>query len=133
MNNKNKLAVAIWMLFLFLIANVALFFSIGDVLLVYHLSDVVFFSWRVFSTLFFYPLICYFCISTLYYLSFSRMPKRNNSIYKILTFIGILGFFISFPVSWYTDLKLKENGYIICYKKSLTSQNKYVINEKLCD
>ncbi|WP_390902832.1 DUF1240 domain-containing protein [Xenorhabdus bovienii] len=113
--------------------NAALFFSIDEFLLVYHLSDVVVFSWRMFAILFFYPLACYFCIAIFYYLSFSKLPKKNNSIFKFLTFIGILGFVISFPVSWYADFKLKENGYITCYKKSLNVPNKYVKNKKLCD
>ncbi|WP_074025041.1 DUF1240 domain-containing protein [Xenorhabdus eapokensis] len=94
--------------------------------LLYHHSDVVVFSWRMIAILFFYPLLCYFCISILYCLSLSKTPKKNNSIFKFLTFIGILGFILSFPVSWHADLKLKENGYITCYKKSLNAPKKYV-------
>ncbi|MDE1475694.1 DUF1240 domain-containing protein [Xenorhabdus bovienii] len=133
MNNKNKLTLAIGTFFLFLIMNAALFFAVDEFLLIYNLSDVVVFSWRMFAILFFYPLACYFCIAIFYYLYFSKLPNKNNSIFKFLTFIGILGFVISFPVSWYADFKLKENGYITCYKKSLNAPNKYVKNKKLCD
>ncbi|MEQ1964442.1 DUF1240 domain-containing protein [Xenorhabdus khoisanae] len=133
MNNKNRLTLAIGMFFLFLIINAALFFAIDDFLSLYHISNVVVFSWRVFAGLFFYPVVFYFCIAIFYYLSLSKMPKNNNSILKFLTFIGILGFVISFPVSWYADSKLKENGYINCHKKSLNAPSKYVKNKNLCD
>ncbi|MDC9594388.1 DUF1240 domain-containing protein [Xenorhabdus sp. IM139775] len=133
MDNKNRLIAAISSLSLFLMINVALFFSIDELLLVYHLSDVVVFSWRMPAILFSYPLVCYFCIAIFYYLFFLKMPKNNDSIFKILTFIGVFGIAISFPMSWYADLKLKEYGYVTCYKKSFNAPSKYVKNENLCN
>ncbi|CDH05361.1 hypothetical protein XBO1_1880031 [Xenorhabdus bovienii str. oregonense] len=70
MDNKNKSILAISMFFLFLIINVALFFAVDEFLLIYNLSDVIVFSWRMFAVLFFYPLTFYFCISIFYYLFF---------------------------------------------------------------
>ncbi|CDH05360.1 conserved hypothetical protein [Xenorhabdus bovienii str. oregonense] len=64
---------------------------------------------------------------------FLKLPKYNNSIFKFLTFFGILGFVISLPIYWYGDFKLKQNGYINCYKKSISAPQKYAKNEKLCD
>ncbi|OTA20528.1 membrane protein [Xenorhabdus beddingii] len=133
MDSKNKLILAISMFFLFLIINAALFFAVDEFLLIYNVSDVIVFSWRMFAVLVFYPLIFYFCTSMFYYLFFLKLPKNNNSIFKFFTFLGILGFVISFPLYWYGDLKLKENGYITCYKKSISAPQKYVKNEKLCD
>ncbi|MDE9498550.1 DUF1240 domain-containing protein [Xenorhabdus bovienii] len=133
MDSKNKSILAISMFFLFLIINAALFFAVDEFLLIYNLSDVIVFSWRMFAVLFFYPLTFYFCISIFYYLFFLKLPKHNNSIFKFLTFFGILGFVISLPVYWYGDFKLKENGYITCYKKSISAPQKYAKNEKLCD
>ncbi|WP_443256072.1 DUF1240 domain-containing protein [Xenorhabdus sp. PR6a] len=63
---------------------------------------------------------------------FLKMPKNNNSIFKILTFIGILGFVISFPVSWHADYKLKIIGYSTCYKLSWNAPSKYVKKPRLC-
>ncbi|WP_408673308.1 DUF1240 domain-containing protein [Xenorhabdus doucetiae] len=131
-DNKNKFIITISSLFLLLIMNAVLFFVVDDFLSVYNLSDVIVFSWRMFVILFSYPLICYFCITPIYYLFFLKMPKNNNSIFKILTFIGILGFVISFPVSWYADYKLKNLGYSTCYKLSWNAPSKYVKAPSLC-
>ncbi|MBD1227594.1 DUF1240 domain-containing protein [Xenorhabdus griffiniae] len=133
MDSKNKSILATSMFLLFLIINAALFFAIDEFLLIYNFSDVIVFSWRMFAVLFFYPLIFYFCISMFYYLLFLKLPKHNNSILKFLTFFGILGFVISLPVYWYGDFKLKENGYVTCYKNSISAPQKYAKNEKLCD
>ncbi|MBD2816047.1 DUF1240 domain-containing protein [Xenorhabdus sp. Flor] len=133
MDSKNKSILAIGMFFLFLIINAALFFAVDEFLLIYNISDVIVFSWRMFAVLFLYPLMFYFCISMFYYLIFLKLPKYNNSIFKSLTFFSIIGFIISLPVCWYGDSKLKENGYITCYKKSISDPQKYAKNEKLCN
>jgi hypothetical protein len=139
MNNKgksfleSKLFLAIGMLFLFLILNIGLFFAIYEFSLIYHNSDLVVFSWRMFVVLFFYPLVFYFCTSMFFYVIFSRLPKYFNLFLKYLVIFGVLCFLFSLPLYWYGDLKLKENGYFTCYKKSVSAPQKYAKNKKLCD
>ncbi|WP_443256001.1 DUF1240 domain-containing protein [Xenorhabdus sp. IM139775] len=69
---------------------------------------------------------------TQFIICFFKIPKNNNSIFKILTFIGILGFVISFPVSWYANYKFNNLGYSTCYKLSWNAPSKYVKNPRLC-
>ncbi|MCC8388739.1 DUF1240 domain-containing protein, partial [Photorhabdus laumondii] len=47
--------------------------------------------------------------------------------------IAIVSFFLSFPLSFYVDYKLKSENYLVCERISWMSPNTYVKDIKLCD
>ncbi|WP_338066833.1 DUF1240 domain-containing protein [Xenorhabdus mauleonii] len=71
-------------------------------------------------------MFCFFFI-------FDRLPKYSEIIAKCLARLMILSFIMSFPISFYVDYKLKNDGYLICDKISWRSPTTYVKRLSLCE
>ncbi|MCC8413149.1 DUF1240 domain-containing protein, partial [Photorhabdus laumondii] len=56
-----------------------------------------------------------------------------DSFINCFRVIAIVSFFLSFPLSFYVDYKLKSENYLVCERISWMSPNTYVKDIKLCD
>ncbi|NHB61585.1 DUF1240 domain-containing protein [Photorhabdus sp. RW14-46] len=133
MVNKKKLLHIIGA-FSFIILTLFTFFSSGENLIsLVKMEDKIIFSVPVFMLFFAFPFLSYFIVSVIFLNIKNRWPKHHDSFINCFEVIAIVSFFLSFPLSFYVDYKLKSENYLICEKISWRSPNTYVKNIKLCD
>ncbi len=78
------------------------------------------------------PLLFYATAGSVYIFVFNKKPKFNKMIIKYLTMLAIASFIMSFPIPFYIDYKLKNDGYVVCDRISWMSPNTYVKDLSLC-
>ncbi|AWK41095.1 MULTISPECIES: DUF1240 domain-containing protein [Photorhabdus] len=133
MINKKKIMHIIGA-FSFIILTLFTFFSSGENLIsLVKMEDKIIFSGPVFMLFFAFPFLSYFIVSVIFLNIKNRWPKHHDSFINCFGVIAIVSFFLSFPLSFYVDYKLKSENYLICEKISWRSPNTYVKNIKLCD
>ncbi|WP_339378896.1 DUF1240 domain-containing protein [Xenorhabdus sp. BG5] len=132
MDNKNRIIVIISSVSFILMSFLLYFFIFDDIVSFIKMKDEIIFSWKLFLFFFASPLLLYMCVCTFYYSVASKPMKINNKIMKVLTINFFVFLALSFPVSWYLDIKLKGEGYTVCERLSVGSPNKYVKYPKTC-
>ncbi|MDC9605457.1 DUF1240 domain-containing protein [Xenorhabdus griffiniae] len=132
MSNKNKAIIIIGCFSLILAMIFCTAFIIDDILSIFYVRDEINFSWKSIAILSGFPLFIYMFSCAFYYTITSKIMKLNNKLIKTLTIIFFIFLFLSFPLSWYLDSKLKEEGYIVCEKMSVGALNKYVKYPEMC-
>nr|WP_276552568.1 DUF1240 domain-containing protein [Xenorhabdus indica] len=96
------------------------------------MKDEITFSGAVIISILSFPIIFYSLSGSIFFFIFDRLPKFNKIIVKYLSRLMIASFIIGFPLSFYVDYKLKNDGYLTCDKISWMSPTTYVKNLSLC-
>ncbi|NRN27040.1 DUF1240 domain-containing protein [Photorhabdus heterorhabditis] len=97
------------------------------------MKEKIIFSGTIVMYFISFPLIFYAISGSIFFFVFDRLPKFNKPIIRYLTMLMIASFIVSFPISFYVDYKLKNNGYLVCDKISWMSPSTYVKDIKLCE
>ncbi|MBC8943975.1 DUF1240 domain-containing protein [Xenorhabdus indica] len=130
MNSKYLKALAGLIL---LIIFTPIVFLIGDYFLsLIFMKDEITFSSGIIIGFMSSPLLLYSLSGSIFFFIFDRLPKFNKIIVKYLSRLMIASFIIGFPLSFYVDYKLKNDGYLTCDKISWMSPTTYVKNLSLC-
>ncbi|WP_422646040.1 DUF1240 domain-containing protein [Xenorhabdus miraniensis] len=140
MNGKGLLDVPFWKKIFYvlisflclLVLSFVVFDSWRDLFSLIYLDEKVYFSWRVFLFCFGFPIAFHMFFSVILICFISKPKSFINRFFKIFTRMFFVVFVLSFPISLYTDYKLKSFGYLTCSKKSWVAPNEYVRNIKLC-
>ncbi|WP_434525574.1 DUF1240 domain-containing protein [Photorhabdus asymbiotica] len=110
------------------------FFSTGENLIsLIKMDEKIIFSGPVFIIFFSFPLFSYSMIFVIYFNITGRCLKYHDNFINCFGMITVISFFLSFPISFYVDYKLKSENYLVCKRISWTSPNTYVKDIKLCD
>ncbi len=96
------------------------------------MEDEITFSASIFISFISSPLVFYALAGSVYVFIFNRMPKFKEIIIKYLAMLMIASFIVSFPIPFYIDYKLKNDGYVVCDRISWMSPNTYVKDLSLC-
>ncbi|CNB74158.1 DUF1240 domain-containing protein [Yersinia pseudotuberculosis] len=96
------------------------------------MEDRIIFSSSIAICLISFPLMFYVMTGSIYFFIFNKVPKFNKLIVKYLTILAIASFIVSFPIPFYIDYKLKNDGYVVCDRISWMSPNTYVRDLSLC-
>ncbi|WP_057534562.1 DUF1240 domain-containing protein [Yersinia pseudotuberculosis] len=96
------------------------------------MEDRIIFSSSIAICLISFPLMFYVMTGSIYFFIFNKTPKFNKLLIKYLTMLAIASFIMSFPIPFYIDYKLKNDGYVVCDRISWMSPNTYVKYLSLC-
>ncbi|WP_258180452.1 DUF1240 domain-containing protein, partial [Yersinia pseudotuberculosis] len=96
------------------------------------IEDRIIFSSSIAICLISFPLMFYVMTGSIYFFIFNKTPKFNKLLIKYLTMLAIASFIMSFPIPFYIDYKLKNDGYVVCDRISWMSPNTYVKDLSLC-
>ncbi len=132
MNNKRKLHI-ILAVFMLLIMFFCMFVVCESFLSLMTIADKITFSGKIVIGFFAFPLVSYALIFSIYFNLTDRIPKYHDVYMKYFCMIAIVAVFLSFPVSFYVDYKLKSDSYLVCERISWISDNIYVKDIKLCN
>ncbi|WP_050548672.1 DUF1240 domain-containing protein, partial [Yersinia pestis] len=105
---------------------------INSIIPLIKIEDRIIFSSSIAICLISFPLMSYVMTASVYFFIFNKVPKFNKLIVKYLTMLTIASFIVSFPIPFYIDYKLKNNGYVVCDRISWMSPNTYVRDLSLC-
>ncbi|WP_072032500.1 MULTISPECIES: DUF1240 domain-containing protein [Xenorhabdus] len=130
MNSKYLKALGGVILLLFL--TFLMSFIIKSAVSLILMKDEITFSGAVIISILSFPIIFYSLSGSIFFFIFDRLPKFNKIIVKYLSRLMIASFIIGFPLSFYVDYKLKNDGYLTCDKISWMSPTTYVKNLSLC-
>ncbi|WP_391528398.1 DUF1240 domain-containing protein [Photorhabdus akhurstii] len=133
MDKKRRIIHIILAIFVLFLVFLGMFASVDGLLSLITMAEVISFSNSIIIAFFFFPLVFYFLICSIYLNLTTRIPRYHDVYVKYLGMIAIVAFFLSFPVSFYVHYKLRSENYLICQKISWMSPNKYVKDIKLCD
>ncbi|MEK9496410.1 DUF1240 domain-containing protein [Photorhabdus sp. P32] len=132
-DKKRKIIHIILAIFVLSLVSLGMFASVDSLLSLITMVEVISFSNGIIIAFFFFPLVFYFLICSIYLNLTARIPRYHDTYVKYLGVIAIVAFFLSFPISFYVNYKLRSENYLICQKISWMSPNKYVKDIKLCD
>ncbi|RAW91773.1 DUF1240 domain-containing protein [Photorhabdus laumondii] len=133
MINKKNIMHIIGAFSIFILSSCAFFLAGENLISLVKMEDKIIYSDPVFIILFSFPLLSYFMIFIIFFNITGRCPKHHDSFINCFGFIAIISFFLSFPLSFYVDYKLKSKNYLVCERISWMSPNTYVKDIKLCD
>ncbi|WP_449592191.1 DUF1240 domain-containing protein [Photorhabdus tasmaniensis] len=97
------------------------------------MDDEIIFSSSIFIIFFSFHFITYLMVSVIFVNITGRCPKYHDTYVKYSAVIAFFAIFLSFPISFYEDYKLKSERYLVCERISWMSPNTYVKDIKLCD
>ncbi|WP_338046863.1 DUF1240 domain-containing protein [Photorhabdus namnaonensis] len=97
------------------------------------MDERIIFSSRVIIIFFFSPLVLYSLFFIIFVIITGHYPKYHDGFNKYFGTMAIISLFLSFPISFYVDYKLRSDGYLVCPRISWSSPNTYVKDMKLCD
>ncbi|MCK3671482.1 DUF1240 domain-containing protein [Photorhabdus noenieputensis] len=132
-DKKRRIIHIILAIFVLSLVSLGMFASVDSLFSVITMAEAISFSNGIIVAFFFFPLVFYFLICSIYLNLTTRIPRYHDVYVKYLAMIAIVAFFLSFPISFYVNYKLRSENYLICQKMSWMSPNKYVKNIKLCD
>ncbi|NHB61584.1 DUF1240 domain-containing protein [Photorhabdus sp. RW14-46] len=133
MINKKKIMHIIGAFAIFILALSGFFLTGENLISLIKMEEKITFSGPVFIIFFSFPFLSYFIASVIFLNIKNRWPKHHDSFINCFGVIAIVSFFLSFPLSFYVDYKLKSENYLVCKRISLASPNTYVKDIKLCD
>ncbi|WP_445496032.1 DUF1240 domain-containing protein [Photorhabdus sp. SF281] len=133
MENKKKVIPVICAIAILILASTGLFLTGGNLISLVKMDEEITFSASVFIIFFSFPFLSYLMVLSIIVNITSRYPKRHDAYIKYLSVIAFSSIFLSFPISFYVDYKLKSEHYLVCERISWMSPNTYVKNIKLCD
>ncbi|PHM29067.1 DUF1240 domain-containing protein [Xenorhabdus innexi] len=139
-SSKGLLDIPFWKKILYVLTSLVCLFGLlfvvfdswKDLVSLINLDERVYFSWRIFLLCFGFPIAFHMFFSVILICFVSNSKEFINYLFKIFTRLFFVVFILSFPVSLYSDYKLKSFGYLTCSKKSWVAPNEYVRNIKLC-
>ncbi len=112
----------------------------GYAISLFQMKDIIIFSGPIAMLTMAIPLVVYTCFGMTIEFSFGQkstsfkiLMKYNKFIMRYLLYLGIAGFFISFPASFAVNIFLLDDGYKTCEKISWMSPTTYVKDLSLCD
>ncbi|WP_449489585.1 DUF1240 domain-containing protein, partial [Yersinia pseudotuberculosis] len=105
---------------------------INSIIPLIKIEDRIIFSSSIAICLISFPLMFYVMTGSIYFFIFNKTPKFNKLLIKYLTMLAIASFIMSFPIPFYIDYKLKNDGYVVCDRISWMSPNTYVKDLSLC-
>ncbi|CDL79226.1 DUF1240 domain-containing protein [Xenorhabdus cabanillasii] len=117
---------------LLLFLTFLMYFIIKSAVSLVLMKDEITFSGAVIISILSFPIIFYSLSGSIFFFIFDRLPKFNKIIVKYLSRLMIASFIIGFPISFYVDYKLKNDGYLTCAKLSWMSPTTYVKDLSLC-
>ncbi|KGM26559.1 membrane protein [Photorhabdus luminescens] len=132
-DSKRKIIHIICAIFILSLMSFSMYIVSEYLLSLILMDEKITFSGNVMIFFFSFPFIVYFVVSAVYLSFAKRYPKHYDTCAKYLFVIAIVSVFLSFPVSFYVDYKLKSDNYLVCPRISWTSPNTYVKDMKLCD
>ncbi len=133
MGNKKKAIQILGALAIFILASLGLFLTGGNLISLVEMDEEITFSGSVFIIFFSFPLISYATFLIIFFTVTGHYPKHHDNFVKYFFSIAIVALFLSFPISFYVDYKLKSESYLVCKRISWKSPNTYVKDIKLCD
>ncbi|KMW72688.1 membrane protein [Photorhabdus luminescens subsp. luminescens] len=133
MESNNKIIHIICAIFILSLMSFSMFIVSKYLLSLILMDEKITFSGGVVMFFFSFPFIFYFVVSAVYLSLAKRYPKNHDAYVKYLCVVAIVSVFLSFPVSFYVDYKLKSDDYLVCPRISWMSPNTYVKDVKLCD
>ncbi|MCC8383088.1 DUF1240 domain-containing protein [Photorhabdus laumondii] len=133
MVNKKNILPIICAIAIFILALSGLFLTGENLISLIKMEEKITFSGPVFIIFFSFPFLSYFIVSVIFLNIKNRWPKHHDSFINCFRVIAIVSFFLSFPLSFYVDYKLKSENYLVCERISWMSPNTYVKDIKLCD
>ncbi len=131
--NKRKIMHIILAIFILSLMCFATFIASESLFSLIAMADKITFSGKMVIMFISFPLGCYASIFPIYFLLTSRIPKYHDAYIKYFGMMFLVSVFLSFPVSFYVDYKLKSNNYLVCERISWMSDNIYVKDIKLCN
>ncbi|MBD1229644.1 DUF1240 domain-containing protein [Xenorhabdus griffiniae] len=137
---ENKMHVTLWnkvfcvvmSVFFLFITTLFLYFSWNDMLSLINMKETIYFSWRVFVACFGLPIVYHMFILAIKNCLINTPSPFSGFLVNLFVLIFLFSFVLSFPVSMYVDSKLKNTGYVKCYRTSFVAPNKYVKDINLC-
>ncbi|NRN30563.1 DUF1240 domain-containing protein [Photorhabdus heterorhabditis subsp. aluminescens] len=123
----------IGVIFILSLMSLGVFVVVDSLYSLITMAEVIFFSNGIIIAFFFFPLIFYFLGFIIYFNLTEHTPKYHDICVNCLGMIAIVAFFLSFPIAFYVNYKLKSENYLICPKISWSSPNKYVKDIELCN
>ncbi|NDL12868.1 hypothetical protein CKY10_14410 [Photorhabdus sp. HUG-39] len=133
MDSKRKIIHIILAVFVLSLVSLGMFASVDSLFSLITMAEVISFSNGIIIAFFFFPLVFYFLICSIYLNLTTRIPRYHDAYVKYLGMIAIVALVLSFPISFYVHYKLKSDGYLVCPRISWMSPNTYVKDIKLCD
>ncbi|MCT8352988.1 MULTISPECIES: DUF1240 domain-containing protein [Photorhabdus] len=132
-DSKRKIIHIILAVFVLSLVSLGMFASVDSLFSLITMAEVISFSNGIIIAFFFFPLVFYFLICSIYLNLTTRIPRYHDAYVKYLGMIAIVALVLSFPISFYVHYKLKSDGYLVCPRISWMSPNTYVKDIKLCD
>lgn len=131
---------AIASVFFFILSAAVGVLVFSYIISLYNMTDIIVFSGPIVIVTIATPLLLYVFLATTIEFSLGRnsiifmfLMKYNKLIMRYLLYLGIVGLFISFPVSFAVNIYLLDKGYETCGKISWMSPTTYVKDLSLCD
>nr|WP_207629175.1 DUF1240 domain-containing protein [Photorhabdus cinerea] len=131
-DNKRKIIHIICAIFILSLMSFSMYIVSEYLLSLILMDEKITFSGSV-MIFFSFPFVFYFVVSAVYLSLAKCFPKHYDTCAKYLFVITTASVFLSFPVSFYVDYKLKSDNYLVCPRISWMSPNTYVKDIKLCD
>ncbi|KMW73370.1 membrane protein [Photorhabdus luminescens subsp. luminescens] len=133
MVNKKKIMHIIGAFAIFILALSGFFLTGENLISLIKMDEKITFSGPVYIIFFSFPFLSYLIVSVIFLNIKNRCPKYHDNFINCFGMIAIISFFLSFPLSFYVDYKLKSENYLVCKRISWTSPNTYVKDIKLCN
>ncbi|WP_445496036.1 DUF1240 domain-containing protein [Photorhabdus sp. SF281] len=132
-DNKRKIVHIILAILILSLMCFAMFIASKSLFSLITMADEITFSGKMVIMFVSFPLGCYASIFPIYFLLTSRIPKYHDAYMKCFGMMFLVSVFLSFPISFYVDYKLKSENYLVCERISWMSDNTYVKDIKLCN
>ncbi|MCC8463654.1 MULTISPECIES: DUF1240 domain-containing protein [Photorhabdus] len=133
MENKKKVIHIIIALAILILASSCLFLTGENLISLVKMDEKITFSGSVFMIFFSFPFLSYLMILVVFINITGRYPKHHEIYIRYSAVIAFSSIFLSFPISFYVNYKLKSDNYLVCPRISWMSPNTYVKDMKLCD
>ncbi|OCA55529.1 DUF1240 domain-containing protein [Photorhabdus namnaonensis] len=133
MENKKKVIHIIIAIAILVLASSCLFLTGENLISLVKMDEKITFSGSVFMIFFSFPFLSYLMILVVFINITGRYPKHHEIYIRYSAVIALSSIFLSFPISFYVNYKLKSDNYLVCPRISWMSPNTYVKDMKLCD
>ncbi|MGJ0623794.1 DUF1240 domain-containing protein [Xenorhabdus bovienii] len=131
MDNTSKEKLYLGMLLLFFMAALSIIFSLSDYIGFFRRDNFITFSWKSAGFIWFSPVLIYLGYILLRII-LGKTKSINRKVGEYISYVSIIGFFLTLFLSFYVDDELKLEGYITCSKSSWMAPNKYVKDVSFC-
>ncbi|MCG3469329.1 DUF1240 domain-containing protein [Xenorhabdus bovienii] len=109
----------------------SIFFSLSDYIGFFRRDNFITSSWKSAGFIWFSPVLIYLGYILLRII-LGKTKSINRKVGEYISYVSIIGFFLTLFLSFYVDDELKLEGYITCSKSSWMAPNKYVKDISFC-